>query len=193
MAYVALDTTTTALTVADPSTSTAWDLAFTATPTVAVNGGASGPGSVKAYCLCANASLSLAQIEALGTSAGASAFGAVTTSAVPVDSLFTTDAASQAITGWYTYDATTHAITTNTSAWGVRLASTGGAFAKFHVIALPAPGQSNAGPVTIQWAVQPSATGTLGADQQAIVDLSSGAKFYVSLTSGAVSSSASAP
>lgn len=189
-AYVALGAPATLVSVGDPTTSAAWDLGFTPAPTVVVNGGASGPGVVRAYCLCANSGLSLAQVEALTAAGGNLAFDAVTGANVPADSLFAADAASQAISGWYDYDATTHAITTNGSVWGIRLASTAGAYAKFHVIALAAPGQSNAGPVTIQWAVQSSATGTLGADRQAVVDLTSGGKVYVNLTTGAASTAA---
>jgi hypothetical protein len=189
-AYVALGTPATTISVADPAASAAWDLALTSTPTIAVNGGASGPGGVKAYCLCANSNLSLAQIEAIAATDGAGAFGAVTAANIPADSAFATDASSQAISGWYDYNSATHAITPNGTVWGIRLASTSGAYAKFHVIALPTPGQSNAGPVTIQWAVQTSSAGTLGADKQTVIDLSSGAKVYVNLTTGATSSSA---
>jgi hypothetical protein len=191
-AYVVLGAPATLATVSDPSTSTAWDLAFTAQPTVAVNGGASGPGGVRAYCLCTTSSMSLAQIEVLTSSAGEDAFGAVTSLNVPADSAFHADVASQAITGWYDYNVTTHAITTNTKAWGVRLASTSGAYAKLHVTTLPSPGESNAGPVTIEWAVQSSASGTLGADRQLVVDLTSGAKVYVNLSTGTTSASSSA-
>lgn len=191
-AYITLGATATPVTVADASTSTAWDLAFTGTPTVAVNGGASGPGTVKAYCLCANSSLSLTQIEALSAQVGADAFGAVTAAVIPADASFQSDVASQAITGWYSYNATTHAITTTSTAWGLRLASTSGAYAKFHVVSIPNPGQSNAGIVTIEWATQSSGTATLGADRQLAVDLSSGAKVYVNLTAGTTSTSSTA-
>jgi hypothetical protein len=190
--YVALGAPAMLATVGDPSASTTWDLAFTAEPTVAVNGGASGPGGVRAYCLCANSGLSLSQVEALSSAAGANAFGAVTTASVPADSAFHADVASQAITGWYDYNTTTHAITTNTKAWGVRLASTSGAYAKLHVSALPSPGQSNAGPVTIEWAVQSSSSGTLGADRQLVADLTAGAKVYVNLSTGTTSVSSTA-
>ncbi len=188
-AYVALGAPATLVSVSDPSTSTAWDLEFTSTPTVAVNGGASGPGAVRAYCLCANSNLSLAQVEALTAAGAATSFAAVTAASVPADSLFTADVSSQAVSGWYDYNATTHATTTNSNVWGIRLASASGAYAKFRVIALPAPAQSNAGPVTIQWAVQSSATGVMGADKQAVVDLSSGAKVYVNLSTGTTSAS----
>ena len=191
-AYVALGATATTTPVTTPATSTVWDLAFTGTPTVAVNGGASGPAGVKAYCLCANSALSLAQVEALTAAQGASAFGAVTTANVPTDTTFVSDASSQAISGWYDYNTTTRAITPNGTAWGVRLASTAGAYAKFHVSAIQNPTQAAAGTVTLEWAVQPSANGTIGADRQLAVDLSGGAKVYVNLTAGTTSNSPSA-
>ncbi len=192
-AYVSLGATTTTVTVADPTTSTAWDLAFTPSPDVTVNGGASGPGGVKAYCLCANKNLTLAQVEALTAANGADAFGAVTTASIPSDSAFQLDAASQAISGWYNYDATTHAISAANSVWGIRLATTSGAYAKFHVTSIPSPTQSNAGPVTIQWAVQSTSTAALGADKSATVDLSSGTKVYVNLSTGTTSTSSASP
>jgi hypothetical protein len=191
-AYVTLGAPASLVTVADPSASTAWDLAFTSTPTVAVNGGASGPGGVKAYCLCANSSLSLAQIEALTAAGAATSFSGVTAASIPADSLFTVDVVSQAISGWYDYNSTTHAITPNGHVWGIRLASASKAYAKFHVTALPAPVQLNAGPVTIQWAVQASDSGVMGADRQLVVDLSSGGTVYVNLTTGTTSTSSTA-
>ena len=159
-AYLTLGSTASIATVTDPATSTAWDLAFTSAPTVSVNGGASGSAGVKAYCLCANAALSLAQIEALSATSGSDSFGAVTAASIPADASFQLDASSQAISGWYDYNATSHAISPNANTWGIRLASTVGNYAKFHVTSIPTPGQSNAGPVTIQWAVQTGATGT---------------------------------
>jgi len=188
-AYVTLGTPATVATVVDPSTSTAWDLAFASTPTVAVNGGASGPSTVKAYCLCANSALTLAQIEALTPASSLIAFESVTAASIPADASFQLDASSQAISGWYDYNATTHAVTANGNVWGLRLASTSGAYAKLRVTAIPAPGQSNAGPVTIQWAVQPTSSSTMGADRQLVVDLTSGPKVYVNLTTGTTSAS----
>ena len=187
-AYVTLgDVSTLATVTGDPTMNTAWDLAFTAVPTVAVNGGASGAAGVKAYCLCQNANLSLTQVEALTATNGANAFGGVTTSSVVADNLFQVDAASQAISGWYDYNATTHIVSANSTVWGIRLASTAGAYAKFHVSAIPTPGQANAGPVTIQWAIQPTSSGTMGADKTLTLDLSSNAKLYVNLTTSSVS------
>jgi hypothetical protein len=192
-AFLALGTTATTVTVGDPTTSTTWDLAFTPAPDVEVNGGASGPGGVTAYCVCGNKSLSLTQVEALTSTSGADAFNAVTTASIPNDSLFQPDVASQAITGWWNYDATSHVVSASPNVWGVRLATTSGAYAKFHVTAVPTPTQSTAGPVTIQWAVQATSSATLGADKSATIDLSSGAKVYVNLTTGTTSSTSSAP
>ncbi|HEY4132427.1 MAG TPA: HmuY family protein [Gemmatimonadaceae bacterium] len=192
-AYLSLGSTASVVTVGDATTSTAWDLAFTPSPDVTVNGGASGPGSVKAYCLCANSKLTLAQVEALSATSGTEAFGAVTTTSVPTDSLFQADAASYAITGWYNYDATTHGVSAASNVWGIRLATTNGGYAKFHVTSIPSPTQSTAGPVTIQWAVQATSSGALGADKSATIDLSSGTKVYVNLTAGTTSNSSSTP
>jgi hypothetical protein len=189
-AYLTLGSPASVVSVADPASSTAWDLAFTPGLSVNVNGGASGSAGVEAYCLCAHASLALAQIEGLSASDGADAFAAVTSAAIPTDASFQLDASSQAITGWYDYNTASHAISTNNTAWGIRLASTAGNYAKFHVTAIPTPGQSNAGPVTLEWATQTGATGALGADRTLSVDLSSGAKVFVDLTAGTSSASA---
>lgn len=187
-AYLTLGTTATVATVTDPQASSAWDLVFTPGYEIKVNGGASGPAGVKAYCLCANASLTQAQVEALTAQNGAESFGAVSAAAVPADASFETDEASHAIDGWYVYNPTTHAVTPSDKAWGIRLASTPGGIAKLHVKAIPTPAMSNAGPVTIEWALQTG--GTMGADQTAVVDLSTGARVYVNLTTGATSTTA---
>jgi hypothetical protein len=187
-AYLTLGSTASIATVTDPQTSSAWDLVFTPDFEIRVNGGASGPAGVKAYCLCANASLTQAQVEALTAQNGAEAFAAVTAASIPADASFESDEASHAIEGWYSYDPSTHAITPSDKAWGIRLASSQGGIAKFHVKAIPAPSMSNAGPVTIEWALQTG--GAMGADQTAVVDLTSGSKVYVNLTTGATSTTA---
>lgn len=185
--FVTLGTQATQPSVSDPSTSSVWDLAFAPDLTVSVNGGSSGPGGVRAYCLCANRALSLAQVEALTAGQGETAFDAVTAADIPADASFVGDTTALAISTWFDYNTMTHAVTPDSGVWGIRLASTSGGYAKFHVTAIPTPGMSDAGPVTIQWAVQPTATAPLGTDQQATVDLSGGAKVYVNLTTGATS------
>jgi hypothetical protein len=187
-AYLTLGTTAGIATVTDPQTSDAWDLVFTPGFEIKVNGGASGPAGVKAYCLCANASLTQAQVEALTARDGAEAFAAVTAASIPADGSFESDEASRAIDGWYSYNSSTHAITPSDKAWGIRLASTQGGIAKFHVKAIPTPSMSNAGPVTIEWALQTG--GAMGVDQTTVVDLTSGSRVYVNLTTGATSTTA---
>ncbi len=191
--YLALGTTASVVSVGDPTTSSVWDLALSSEPAVAVNGGASGPGGVTAYCVCTNRGLTLAQIEAITPAAGADAFAAVTASSIPSAASFQADSVSLAISGWYAYNSTTHAITTNANVWGIRLASAAGNFAKFHVVSIPSPAQANAGPVTLEWALQTGTTGTLGANRSLVVDLSSGAKVYVNLTAGTSSPSSATP
>jgi hypothetical protein len=187
-AYVTLGVPASSPSISDPGTSTAWDLSIGPDLTVAVNGGASGPGADQAYCLCANQSLTLTQVEALTATQGATAFDAITTASIPGDASFVSDSASAAIGGWYNYNATTHAITPSGTVYGIRLASTSGGYAKFRVTAIPSPGMSNAGLVTLQWAVEPTGSSALGPDQQATVDLSTGGKVYVNLTTGDTSS-----
>ncbi|HET7630846.1 MAG TPA: HmuY family protein [Gemmatimonadaceae bacterium] len=186
--YVALGPEPSVISGADPQSTTTWDVAFTSEPAVLVNGGASGPGSDRAVCLCVNESLSLDQVKALSAADGAAAFSSVTSADIPVDSFFKADAESHAISGWYAYDPGTHAIAPTGSVFGLRLASTSGGYAKLHVTALGSPTQANAGQVTLEWAVQPTSAGTLGADQQAVADLSGGGRIYVNLTTGDTSS-----
>src|SRR5690606_20350363 len=60
--YVNLEgNTATEVSVADPATSTAWDLGFNATAVV-LNNDTIGPGDVEGYCICQNANATDAQV-----------------------------------------------------------------------------------------------------------------------------------
>ncbi|HEY4306756.1 MAG TPA: HmuY family protein [Gemmatimonadaceae bacterium] len=189
-AYLTLGSPATVATVTDPATSSAWDLSFSSAPNVTVNGGASGPGGVKAYCLCANGALTLTQVEALTTTQGADAFGAVTTTSIPTDSTkFQADAATQAISGWYDYNTTSHQLSANATVWAVKLVTTAGSYAKFHVKTIAADGSSAA----LEWATQVGGTAATSTTNQTVtVNPGSTTKIYVNLTTGATSTTAPA-
>lgn len=169
-AYVALGESATQVTVTDAATSTGWDIAFNATR-VMLNGGAAGPGGVVGYCLCQNAAATEGQIEAMTPAAELGGFEAVTLAAVPAaGSAWESDALDAAITGWYSYNVTTHEVSAAPSeVWKVRGSGSAPEYAKLHVTDIAGATQTDAR-VTIEYAVQPAAGGTMGAAQTAVLD-----------------------
>lgn len=164
------------------SSSGAWDIAFFAT-TVTLNGGAAGPGGVSGFCVCQNAGATDAQVLAMTPDSELADFDAAT---VPVNAVFTTDALTPAITGWYTgTGAAAQADPSKT--FLVRLADSVG-YAKVRVTALQNPTATSAGVVTIEYAVQATATAALGATQTMQLDLTTGAK-AIDLETGTVTTS----
>ena len=186
-AYIALGDEARKVTVTDPATSTEWDMAFYAT-SVMLNGGDAGPGGVVAYCVCANANLTDAQVGALKPEDGLAAFEAVTAEDIPSDpDAWETDALVPALQGWYRYDFSTHTVSPNPDrVWKLRAAD-GQAYAKLHVIGIEGATQAVMGRVTIEYAVQPTKGATMGEAKTATVEVSPGARVYFSLTRGAVS------
>jgi hypothetical protein len=187
--YVKLGTTASVVTVSDPTSSAGWDLAFNAT-SVMLNGGAAGPGGVEGYCLCQNASATDAQVKAMKAETQLSAFEGAGTTQLPTDSkAWATDALTPAITDWWTYNPATHAVgPTPNRSWVLRTAS-GTSFAKLRIAAVGVAGRGF-GVITLEYAVQPSKTAKMGEVRTLDADVSSGAPVYVSLTKGAVSTSA---
>jgi hypothetical protein len=111
----------------------------------------------------------------------------VTAAAVPADpASWRVDSLASAISGWWSYNPATHAVSANAAkAFYVRTAE-GTAFAKARVTGLANAQREHAGRVTLEYAVQPSATAPLGAAKQATVDVSGG-RVYFDLATGAVS------
>jgi HmuY protein len=186
-AYADLDAATPAITVANPGTNTEWDIAVNAT-SVMLNGGQAGPGGVTGWCLCQNDAATNAQVQAFTAEQHLPAFLSTTAASAPTDaSAWKTDSLSSAITGWWAYNTTTCVVTADsTKVWHVRTAE-GTGYAKLRVIGLADAARAHAGKVTLQYAVQPSATAPLGAVRQTTVDVSGG-RVYFDLTTGAVSS-----
>lgn len=161
----------------------AWDIAFSAT-TVTLNGGAAGPGGVSGFCICQNAGATDTQVLAMTPDSELADFDAVT--AVPT-ATFTTDALTPAITGWFTGSgAAAQADPSRT--FLVRLADSVG-YAKVHVTALQNPTATSPGVVTIEYAVQATATAAPGAARTMQVDLTTGPK-AIDLEAGTVTTSA---
>ncbi len=186
-AYVALGDPATEVSVSDATTSTVWDMSFFAT-TVGLNGGAAGPGDVTAYCVCQNASATDGEVAGMTAENQAPAFDGVTESEVPADASFAADALLPAISGWYTGSPGVAAANPG-RAWIVRKGDTDVILAKFHVTNLSGATATDAGSVTFEYAVQPSAAAPFGPTQSATVDVHAGAVSY-NLSSGAVTTGA---
>ena len=167
-----------------PSASSAWDIAFSAT-TVTLNGGAAGPGGVTGHCICQNSAATDAQVLAMTPESEEADFVGVTS--VPAAAVFTSDALTPAIAGWFTGTGAT-ATADPAKAFLVRLADSVG-YAKVRVTALQNPTAASAGTVTLEYAVQPTATSALGTTQTIQVDLSTGAK-SIDLETGTITNSA---
>lgn len=156
----------TAVSVADPGTSSAWDLAVRRYE-VRLNGGAMGPKGVAGYNLANNASATAQQVLAFTPENQLPAFQAFGESSIPAAGSFVQEGLAASPMGWLTFGATGPAA--NTRAWKLRRTA-GGGHAVFRTSALTLSGSNpqtaELATVTIQWRYQP-AGGTLGAAQEA--------------------------
>jgi len=178
--FVRLGDTATPVTVTDPGTSTAWDVAFFGT-SVMLNGGAAGPGGVTGHCLCQNRGVSDAQVLAMSPGSELVDFEAVTSAQVPsAEDAWVSDALTPAIAGWYAYNLQTHQVAADPSkAWKVRLAeATSPGYAKLHVVGIEGGSQARAGRVTIEYAVQTAAGAPFGATKTAVLDGTNGRVYF---------------
>lgn len=183
-AYADLDAAAPAITVANPATNTAWDIAVNAT-SVMLNGGQAGPGGVLGWCLCQNESATNDQVKAFTAESQLAAFTATTAAVAPADpAAWKADSLASAITGWWSYDPATHVVSANpATVYYVRTAE-GTAYAKLRVTGLADAQRAHAGKVTLEYALQTSAAGPLGAVKQVTVDVSGG-RVYFDLGTGA--------
>ena len=186
-AYVKLGDPSTRVTVTEPSSSSEWDLAFFATG-VTVNGGAAGPGGVTAYCLCANANASVAELQAMTPANQLAAFDATTSASIPASTAFVADALNPAISGWFTGTGAA-AVAVSTKSWIVRRSAGSVILAKFRVTSITGATATSAGSVTVEYAIQPSTGATFGAVTTRTLDLAGG-PIYLDLASGPVASTA---
>jgi hypothetical protein len=165
--------------------SSAWDIAFNAT-NVTLNGGAAGPGGVTGACVCQNAAATNAEILAMTPSSELADFDAV--SSVPASLTFTNDVLTPAVSGWYTGSGSA-AVADPTKSYLVRL-SDSLSYAKVRVTRLESPSAISAGRVTLEYAVQPSATAAFGSVRTMTVDLTTTGAKSVDLNAGTLSNSA---
>jgi hypothetical protein len=188
-AYADLDAASPAITVANPGANAEWDIAVNATG-VMLNGGQAGPGGVLGWCLCQNEAATDAQVMAFTADGNLAAFTTATAAIAPADpAAWKADSLAPAITGWWKYDLATHVVAADsTKVFYVRTAE-GTAYAKLRVVGLADAQRTHAGKVTLEYAVQPSATAPLGETRRATVDVSGG-RVYFDLLAGAVSTAA---
>ncbi|MDQ2670103.1 MAG: hypothetical protein M3Y31_05680 [Gemmatimonadota bacterium] len=172
-----------AVTVADPATSSSWDIGFNAID-VMLNGGAAGPGGVTGYCVCANASATDEQVLAMTAESELADFDAVTMEDVP-SAGFREDELVPAIGSWYTGSGSSAVADTRT--WLVRL-SNGTSFAKVRVSTLSGADENSAGDVTLEYAVQPTADAAFEPTETVVLDAAAGST--VDLATGTIDGAA---
>lgn len=177
------------VTVASPSTSTDWHMAFMNT-SVMLNGGAAGPGGVKGYCICQNGSPTNEQMAAMSASGELADFEAVTAADIPEASNFVGDELDPAIFGWY--EGTAGASATVDAGETFLISQGAGAsrlLGKLHVTSIASPTAESPGTITIEWAMQSTPGGAFGATQTATFATAGGAK-YIDLNANATASAA---
>jgi len=173
--------------VASPTTSTDWHMAFMGT-SVMLNGGAAGPGGVKAYCICQNGSPTNEQMAAMSASGELADFEAVTAADIPDASAFVSDDLDPAIAGWYEgaagASATVDAGETFLISQG---AGTSRLLGKLHVTAIASPTAESPGTITIEWAMQATPGGAFGSTHTATFVTADGPT-YLDLNANATAS-----
>jgi len=175
-AYVALADGPTALTLADPSMSAAWDIALSAT-TITTNVSA----GVQVACLCGNAAATNTEVAAMTAVNQLAAFTAVTAVNIPVDTVFRPDVFSPALSGWYTGTGSA-AVAAPSQLLLLRRGTTTATFVKARVVAITPTAAGGPSGVTLEFAVQPSAGAPFGTTQT--VALTNGDRF--NFTAGAL-------
>jgi hypothetical protein len=182
-AYLTLGAPADTVTVADPATSSTWDMGFFATD-VTLNGGAAGPAGVSGYCLCRHAGATTGDLQAFAAdpTRQRAAFDSITAADIPAAGAFQQDALDPSINGWYTGAPGSGSVTAN-RAWIVRLGvGAGTVLGKFEVLSVSHATDSTPGILTFRFAVEPTTGDPFGADATDSVDLSSGAAAYYKLT-----------
>ena len=176
------------VTVADPTTSTAWDLAFRRY-SIRLNGGVAGTKGVTGFNLANNAGATDAEVLAFTPASQLPAFDAIDASDIPASG-FSTEVLAPDFSSWFRPTAT--GLLANPAAvWKLRRASGAGAgaYAAIRVEnivndANPTPTDGMRG-ITFGYRLQ-TAPGTLGAAQTVVVDLTSLTEAGVNLGTGAV-------
>jgi hypothetical protein len=159
--------------VADPTTSTEWDLALRRFE-VRLNGGVSGPGQVTGANLENNVGATPEEILAFTPENTEAEFDAIDEAAIPASTGFVPDGLEEDPLGWLSFGPTGPAA--NPSAvWKASTASGGHAVFRVTGITIGGsdPQSAELESVTLEWRAQP-AGGTLGGVETATLDLGSG-------------------
>ena len=176
------------VTIADPSTSSGWDLAFRRY-SIRLNGGVAGPKGVTAYNLQNNVDATDQEILAFTAASQLPAFDAVAAADIP-SAGFGSEVLAPDQTSWFRPTAT--GLLANPGAvWKLRRASGAGAGA-YAVIRVenivnadpPSQGDGMRG-ITIGYRVQ-TTPGTLGTAQSVVVDLGTATDAGINLATGAI-------
>jgi hypothetical protein len=186
-AYIRLGDTIRQVSVANPTTSSDWDLSVFAT-TVALNSGPAGPADVSGVCLCGNAGISNTAIQSLTAASELPAFLAVGPGQIPADAQFSREALVPRITGWFT-GAGASAVA-NAARTFVVLRSRVlpiPLYGKFRVTAITGATASAPGSVTFEYAMQATSTGPLPEARSATVSVGS-TPVYFDFVAGETSS-----
>jgi hypothetical protein len=183
--YVSLADSATVVPTPSARESSAWDIGFSTT-SVTLNGGEAGPGGVTGACVCQNAGATNAEILAMTPEAEKPDFDAVTS--VPAGATFVEDELTPAITSWYSGSGAT-ASADESKVFLVRLAD-GSSFAKVRVAAIQNASAGNPGAVTLEYAVQSSASAAFGQTRTITVDATSASQTSVDLNADAFSTEA---
>ena len=174
--------TASTISVANPLTSSEWHMALFGT-NVMLNGGAAGPGSVSAFCLCLNSAATDLEIEDMTATTELGDFTSVTEADIPAATSFQADVLVPVVAGWYGSGSTP--VARSDSSWliakGDGAARTVG---KFRVTQITTTETSNS--VTFEYAIQPTPGAAFGALQTKTVAIGP-TPVYFDLTSGAVS------
>ena len=178
--YVSLETGS-VVTVADPTTSTAWDIAFRRFSTK-LNGGVAGPGGVAGFSLATYSDATAEEVVAFTPADGEAAFEAVTEAHI-AGATFTEDGLIEDVSGpWFRFSPQAGTLVANPgAAWRVRAAD--GGFALFRVAALQMAGQAPLG-LTVEYRHQPE-SGTLGATGSVAVSFAQGPA-HIDLSTGTI-------
>lgn len=162
------------VTVASPTTSTAWTLGFRRYE-VRINGGVAGPGGVSGFNLANNAGATSQQVLAFTPANQKAAFDAVGEADIPADDAFVTETLVANPLAWLNFAGGAPAANTG-AAWKLRRTTDGG-YAVFHATGLTIGGSTPEtavlATVTIEWRYQP-AGGVLGDAQSVTINVGSG-------------------
>ncbi len=169
------------VTVANPATSPAWDIAIRRYE-VRLNGGVAGTKGVSGVRVLDNSTLPAATILAYTPASQLASFDGITVASIAATSMFTSTSLAETLTAWFRPVSATTIVAVPAVAWKVRRAD--GGFAVVRVAELTLNGFSLAS-LRLEYRLQP-AGGQLGAVQSVTVPAgTAAAPGKVSLTTGA--------